>query len=142
MRKLLLVSVAAIALGGHAAAQELSIIQAHNDRFAAALKSGDMETIGQTYAEDARIFPPGAEMIQGREAIQGYWKGAAATVADAKLTAVEVKPLGDSHAREIGSFSLKTKGDSPQEIVGKYIVIWQKVGDDWKMSDDIWNMNK
>jgi ketosteroid isomerase-like protein len=142
MRKLLLVSVAVIVVFGHAAAQELNTIQAHNDRFAAALKSGDMETIGQTYAEDARIFPPGAEMIEGREAIQGYWKSAADTLADAKLTAVEVKPLSDNYAREIGTFSLKTKGENPQEIAGKYIVIWQKVGDDWKISDDIWNMNK
>jgi len=142
MRKLLLVSVAVIVVFGHAAAQELTTIQAHNDRFAAALKSGDMETIGQTYAEDARIFPPGAEMIEGREAIQGYWKSAADTLADAKLTAVEVKPLSNNYAREIGTFSLKTKGENPQEIAGKYIVIWQKVGDDWKISDDIWNMNK
>ena len=42
-------------------------------------------------------------------------------------------------AREIGTFMLKTKGAQPQEIAGKYVVIWQKVGSDWKLATDIWN---
>jgi uncharacterized protein (TIGR02246 family) len=142
MRDFALAFLTAFVLAGSAAAQDLAMIQGHNERFAAALNSGDMETIGQSYAEDARLFPPGADMMQGREAIRNYWKAAAETITDAELTAIDVKPLSESYAREIGSFSLKTKGDSPQEITGKYIVIWRKVGDDWKMAEDIWNMNK
>jgi uncharacterized protein (TIGR02246 family) len=142
MRDFALAFLTAFVLAGSAAAQDLATIQGHNERFAAALNSGDMETIGQSYAEDARLFPPGADMMQGREAIRNYWKAAAETITDAELTAIDVKPLSESYAREIGSFSLKTKGDSPQEITGKYIVIWRKVGDDWKMAEDIWNTNK
>lgn len=141
MRKLLYGSALFLAATSAAMAQDLSTIQAHNDRFGAAFNSGDMAAVARMYAEDARIFPPGAEMMQGREAIQGYWTAAADTVGNAKLTAIDVKPLGANHAREIGKFTLKTKGESPQEIVGKYIVIWQKAGDDWQIADDIWNTN-
>ena len=55
---------------------------------------------------------------------------------------VDVKPLGDAAAREIGTFALTTKSSPPQEIAGKYVVVWQKVGSDWKLSTDIWNANK
>lgn len=62
--------------------------------------------------------------------------------ADPKLTTVDVKPLGSSAAREIGTFVLTTKGSPPQEVTGKYVVVWEKVGDDWKLATDIWNDGK
>ena len=39
-------------------------------------------------------------------------------------------------------FSLKTKGPTPQEVTGKYVVVWEKVGTDWKVAVDIWNDGK
>ncbi|WFU18651.1 nuclear transport factor 2 family protein [Bradyrhizobium sp. CB3481] len=64
------------------------------------------------------------------------------TGGDLKLTTVEVKPLGASAAREMGTYSLKTKGSTPQETSGKYVVVWEKVGKDWKLGTDIWNDGK
>ena len=63
-------------------------------------------------------------------------------VGDPKLTTLDVKPLGTSAAREIGTFSLKTKGSTPQEVTGKYVVVWEKIGNDWKLATDIWNDGK
>ncbi len=142
MRKMILGTLVIFALAGRVLAQDLATIQAHNDRFLAALSAGDMDAVAQMYAEDARLYPPGAKMVQGRDAIKAFWTSAAAGIAEAKLTAVDVKPLGDSNAREVGTLTLKTKGENPQEITGKYIVIWQKVGDEWKLADDIWNTDK
>jgi ketosteroid isomerase-like protein len=63
-------------------------------------------------------------------------------VSDPKVITFDVKPLGPSAAREIGTFSLKTKGPTPQEVTGKYVVVWEKVGEDWKLAADIWNDGK
>jgi ketosteroid isomerase-like protein len=41
-----------------------------------------------------------------------------------------------------GTFSLKTKGPAPQEVTGKYVVVWEKIGNDWKLAADIWNDGK
>jgi len=60
-------------------------------------------------------------------------------VSDPKVTTLDVKQLGPSAAREIGAFSLKTKGTIPKEITGKYVVVWEKIGRDWKLATDIWN---
>jgi ketosteroid isomerase-like protein len=51
-------------------------------------------------------------------------------------------PLSRAAAREIGTVTLKTKAQPPQEIVGKYVVVWRKIGRDWKLATDIWNTNK
>ena len=81
-------------------------------------------------------------MVKGRAAIGEMWKGMAEQVTDPKVTTLDVKPLGPSAVREIGVFSLKTKGPTPQEVTGKYLVVWEKVGADWKLAADIWNDGK
>ena len=81
-------------------------------------------------------------MVQGGAAIGAMWKSMAEQVRDPKLSTLDVKPLGPSAAREIGTFSLKTKGPTPQEVTGKYVVVWEKVGNDWKLAVDIWNEGK
>jgi hypothetical protein len=79
---------------------------------------------------------------KGRAAIEALWKSMAEQVSDPKLTILDVKPLGSSAAREIGTFSLKTKGSMPKEVTGKYLVVWEKIGSDWKLAADIWNDRK
>jgi ketosteroid isomerase-like protein len=37
---------------------------------------------------------------------------------------------------------LTTKGPSPKELSGKYLVLWQRVQGDWKLAADIWNDGK
>jgi ketosteroid isomerase-like protein len=84
-------------------------------------------------------MPPQAAMVRGRDDIQRFWKAAGEQVGDIKLTTIDVKPRGSDAAREIGTFALETKGQPSQEIAGKYVVVWQKVGGDWKLAADIWN---
>jgi ketosteroid isomerase-like protein len=81
-------------------------------------------------------------MVKGGAAIGAMWKSMAEQVSDPKLSTLDVKPLGPSAAREIGTFSLKTKAPTPQEVTGKYVVVWEKVGNDWKLAADIWNDGK
>ena len=80
------------------------------------------------------------------QAAGGAIRGAACTArggrADPKVTTLDVKPLGPLAAREIRTFSLKTKGPTPQEVTGKYVVVWEKVGSDWMLAADIWNDGK
>ena len=81
-------------------------------------------------------------MVKGRAAIEAMWKGMAEQVTDPKITTLDVKQLGSSAAREIGTFTLKTKGAEPKEISGKYVVVWEKIGNDRKLAADIWNDGK
>ncbi|PWT80675.1 MAG: DUF4440 domain-containing protein [Acidobacteria bacterium] len=141
MRLIALVTAFLVAISAPALAQKAEI-EAANAKWIDFFNKGDFASIGALYTADAIAFPPGAAMVKGAAAIGEMWKGMAEKATDPKLSTVDVKPLGPSAAREIGTFSLKTKGPNPQEVSGKYVVVWEKVGDDWKLATDIWNDGK
>jgi uncharacterized protein (TIGR02246 family) len=117
-------------------------IEAANAKWIEFFNKGDFAGIGSLYTENATAFPPGSSMVKGRAAIERMWKEMAEQATDPKVTTLDVKSLGPSAAREIGTFSLKTKGPTPQEVTGKYVVVWEKVGNEWKLAADIWNEGK
>jgi uncharacterized protein (TIGR02246 family) len=123
-------------------AEDKATIQSLNENFTRAFNAGDFTSMAAHYADDAIILPPGAEMKKGRSAIQAFWTSASEILSDLKLTAEDVQRLGNEAAREIGTFTAKTKEQPPQDIAGKYVVVWQKVGSEWKLATDIWNTNK
>jgi uncharacterized protein (TIGR02246 family) len=138
MRRVTLVVALLSALTASAFAQKAEI-EAANAKWMEFFNKGDFAGVASLYTEDATAFPPGSAMVKGRAAIGTMWKNMAEKIADPQVTTLDVKPLGPFAAREIGTFSLKTKGPAPQEVTGKYVVVWEKVGADWKLAADIWN---
>jgi len=141
MRKNVLVIAFLLALAAPAAAQKAQI-DAINAKWMELFNKGDFAGIAELYTVDAVAFPPGSPMVRGKAAIGAMWKGMAEQVGNPRVTALEVKRLGPATAREIGTFSLTTKGSSPKEISGKYLVLWERVRGQWKLSADIWNDGK
>jgi uncharacterized protein (TIGR02246 family) len=141
MRRIALAIAIVIGLIAPAFAQKAEI-EAVNTKWMEFFNKGDFAGVSSLYTVDATAFPPGSAMVQGRAAIAAMWKGVAEQVSDPKVTTLDVKSLGPSAAREIGTFSLKTKGPTPKEVTGKYVVVWEKLGSDWKLAADIWNDGK
>ncbi len=110
--------------------------------FVAAFNAGDGATVASLYSEDATLFPPGGERVDGRSAIQTFWQGAIDSgMKIDDLHAVEVEARSDM-AGEVGVFTLSVPGDSgPAKVAGKYIVIWKRSGHTWQLHRDIWNTN-
>jgi ketosteroid isomerase-like protein len=138
MRGIALVIAFVVGISAPAFAQKAEI-EAANARWIEFFNKGDFAGIASLYTADATAFPPGSAMVKGNAAIGAMWKSVAEQVGDPKLTTLDVKPLGASAAREIGTFSLKTKGPDPKDVTGKYVVVWEKDGNDWKLAADIWN---
>src|ERR1700748_3005280 len=141
MRRIALAIVLVTGLTVPALAQKAEI-DVVNAKWVDFFNKGDFAGVASLYTDDATAFPPGSGMVKGRAAIEAMWKAMAEQVTDPKLITVDVKALGPSAAREIGTFSLKTKGPRPQEVTGKYLVVWEKVGSEWKLAADIWNDGK
>jgi uncharacterized protein (TIGR02246 family) len=141
MRTIGLVIAFVVGLIATASAQKAEI-EAVNAKWTEFFNKGDFAGVASLYTADAVAFPPGSPMVHGQAAIGAMWKSMAEQVSDPKLTTLDVKALGPSAAREIGTVNLKTKGSTPQEVTVKYVVVWEKVGNDWKLATDIWNDGK
>ena len=141
MRRIGLAIAIVVATSLPALAQKAEI-EAANAKWIELFNKGDFAGVGSLYTTDATAFPPGSAMVHGDTAIGAMWKSMAEQVSDPRLTTLDVKPLGPSAAREIVTFSLKTKGPNPKEVTGKYLVVWEKDGNDWKLAADIWNDGK
>jgi uncharacterized protein (TIGR02246 family) len=138
MRGIALVIAFVVGLITPALAQKAEI-EAVNAKWVEFFNKGDFAGVASLYTADATAFPPGSPMVQGGAAIGAMWESMAEKVTDPKISTLDVKSLGPSAAAEIGIFSLKTKAPSPQEVTGKYVVVWEKIGNDWKLATDIWN---
>ena len=142
MRRFTLLALCFGLLATPALAQTTAQIQKLNDQWMAAFNKGDAAAVAALYTTDAYVLPAGGEMVKGRPAIEALWKQQMAGATVERITTLDVKPLGGNAAREIGTATLKTKAQPPQDIVIKYAVVWQKEGGQWKLLQDIWNMNE
>src|SRR5690348_7389139 len=105
MRKIGLAIAVVVATSLPASAQKAEI-EAANAKWIELFNKGDFAGVGSLYTTDATAFPPGSAMVHGNAAIGAMWKSMAEQAGDPKLTTLDVKPLGPSAAREIGTFSL------------------------------------
>lgn len=111
-----------------------------NRGFMAAIGRGDPAGAArETYTRDARVLPPGAPAVEGRDAIAEFWVGAAAQLGltAVELSTVEVQPIGDG-AYEVGRAVLTLGGG--QQAAIKYVVVWRQEDGRWRWHVDIWNM--
>ncbi len=121
-----------------------SDIQKLENQFAQAANKQDAAAVAQFYTEDATALPAGADMVKGRDGIQKLWDAILKSgTSNLMLTTVSVEDYGQA-AREIGQFSFDAHGQQGQssKVEGKYVVVWKKIGGDWRLDTDIWNMNK
>jgi ketosteroid isomerase-like protein len=104
------------------------------------VKGRNFAALDQIYTINARILPPGADLIEGRENIKGFWQAAVAgmNVQDAKLVSVNAHLAGDSII-EVGRAQLFLPDGQSAEV--KYVVEWKQEDGAWKWHTDIWNMN-
>jgi ketosteroid isomerase-like protein len=102
----------------------------------------NLDALDSVYTKDARIMPPGAEMVTGRENIKGFWKAAmeGLNVSSVTLQTVEFEAAGDTGI-EIGRATLNFATEGAAPMIAKYVVVWKQEDGMWKWHIDIWNHN-
>ena len=100
----------------------------------------DIDALDRVYTLDARILPPGAEMVSGRQNIKSFWRTAIATmgVKAVTLQTVDFETVGDK-GFEIGRARLEFAAAGTPPVDVKYVVLWKRENGDWKWHVDIWN---
>lgn len=110
-------------------------------QFSQYVMNAEYEKISECYTEDGKIFPNNVDIITGREMIMEYWRlPEGVSTIHHKITPVEIKIVG-KEAYDYGYYEGTTRRANGEEVSwrGKYVIIWKKVGKDWKMYLDIWN---
>jgi ketosteroid isomerase-like protein len=104
----------------------------------------NFDALDRIYTSTARILPPGAPLIEGREAIKKFWSDmvTGANAKSAELSSVDVMPAGDGVV-EIGRavLTVAPPGQGKAQIEVKYVVYWRAEDGAWKWHVDIWNSN-
>ena len=129
------------------AAADLAAIRANDSAFVSAANAGDAAGVAATYLPDARLMPPNAPAVQGREAIQQFWGG----LTDAyqlkfDVIADEVEGRGDlAYAR--GHYTLdaapKAKDGAPLHEEGKYLEVLRRQADgSWRYAVDMYSSDQ
>jgi len=101
-------------------------IAAKNDSAAAAL-----------YADNATLMPPNEKTVSGTAAIRSYFAMLWPMNATLVITPTEitVASSGDM-ATDVGTYSISA---GQINDTGKYLVHLHKIGNDWKIVNDMWN---
>ena len=116
-------------------------VEQGNARFSEAIARGDAQAVAALYTEDAIMLPERGAMVKGRQAIGEFWKTAMdGGVKSVTVTTLDVGANGDL-AHEVGTVLLmiNVEGRPPATASAKYVVVWKREADGWKMHRDIWN---
>lgn len=109
-----------------------------SDRFGA----DDVDWIVELHAADAVQLPPGAPIVEGREALREAWQSMADTegldISWGSTKAV-VSPDGQM-AYDYGPATLTTPDGETHDM--KYLVVWVKEGGQWKIAADMFNADE
>ena len=111
-------------------------------QFAAAFNEKNAAKIAGFYTDDAVVMPPNMPMVQGRRDIEAYYKaGFSTNPGIMKLRPMESTVAG-AIGFEAGSSTLSVGGPSGPTSgtsAGKYVVIYKRVNNEWKIAYDIFN---
>lgn len=149
MRFAFVVVLGAIACGAYAGEAEeeqaRQRIESLQQAWVEAVARGDVETIVGFYAEDAWFLPAGSSPLHGHDAIRDWW---AQMLADPPWESLTFEPAeivlceGGSLAYDVGtSRTTIASGDGETVQEGKYLVVWEKIDGDWKVTADAFNSN-
>lgn len=120
---------------------ELATIRANISAFSRALMDGDTIAVINAYTHDGKILPQGTDILSG-ESLKAYWcKGIrnGQTYYYHKITPIEIKVLGE-YAYDYGYYEGESGYDNKRsKWKGKYVIVWRKVENNWKIYLDIWN---
>lgn len=126
---------------GSGAAHEQAIREI-NEQWLALIRDHDAAAVSKLYAADGAMMAPGAPIAQGQPALEKAWSelmqmpGFGLTFEADQI----VVASGGDMALDRGAYRLSLDGpNGPTTDIGKYVVVWRNIDDQWKVAADIFN---
>lgn len=109
--------------------------------FSKAFIAKDFDAMANAYTSDAKIFPLGIDFVSGKSQIRDYWaNNSKVKLLEHYMNPESVKFLGD-YAYDYGYYGGKFETDEGENrtFKGKYVLVWKKEDENWRIHLDIWN---
>jgi ketosteroid isomerase-like protein len=110
--------------------------------FSAGSRKRDAEALARLYDADARLMPPGGEVIAGNAAVLAFYRELMATTkhTDLKYELLDIGAFGDT-GFEAGRFTFPVqRPDGSTVLQGcKHLLVCKAVEGVWKVHIDMWS---
>ncbi len=125
-------------------AERASLRQADQDWAATAAAGADVERIIAYWTDDAKVYPPGMPVVEGKAAIREFVAGSMQIPGfevSWQPEEVIVSPDGQlGYTTGTNRFTAPDPQGNLVTTLGRYITVWRKESDgSWKCVIDIWN---
>lgn len=118
-------------------------IAASNELFFQAFTSGDSSLLVHRFTTDCWIMPPNTQTLCGIDAPIEFFKTAynQLGVRNGKFISIDVFGDAVTYVTEVGFYQLSDANTNPLDN-GKFLVLWKKTSDGWKMFRDSFSSDR
>jgi uncharacterized protein (TIGR02246 family) len=111
-------------------------------RYEAATNANDGAAVAALHASDARVLPPGSDMLDGREAIEQHFsqRFEMTSPSDFQITSTQTRELGDAQL-DYGTYSMNATipGGQALSVTGDYMAVIEERDGEWLITLQIFN---
>lgn len=123
--------------------KDINKILENTKKFSKYVMESNYDRIADSYTKEAKVFPNRTKILYGKDILK-YWilpKGISTVYH--KIEQEEITIINNT-AYDYGYYEGKTKHEDGRLSLwkGKYVIVWKKVKNNWKMHLDIWNSVK
>ncbi len=120
------------------AREDALTIEAAADLLTEGLNKSDISSLTDLVTEQTIVMPPARATFQGRMVLE-FWRNFALRNRGIRLLSSHLDPIGDGVVRDIGILSLRP--NQGERVNFRYLILWHKVGQDWKLASMTWNQD-
>jgi uncharacterized protein (TIGR02246 family) len=123
-----------------------ALIRKLDDDWGKAASAKNLDAVVSFYAADGSLVWPGAPAAHGTDQIRANWQKMFKTIAGLHLHFIPERIVISDDGTLASDFGKVEFGHDSSEWVhvqetAKYVVVWKKVKDSWKVLYDSYNMN-
>ena len=115
-----------------------------SEEYSEQLMAHDFDDLGDIYLSNAKTFVTNKEIIEGRPLIKSHWTPIEGTeIIFHQFIHDEINVTGDM-AYNYGQYQCSSKLSSGHKVgwTGKFLIVWKKVDNQWRIYLDSWNRTK
>jgi len=119
------------------AREDIVAIEAAADLLARGLSTGDISSLTDFITDTTLVLPPARRTVKGQAVIE-FWRNLATAMQSVRLLSTDIESIAEGVVRDVGTLSMRPKQREERNFF-RYMMLWQKVGDQWTLASMAWN---